>query len=111
MAELFQEAYPVLDFLPKLCFGSAGLGVGYTLVAPEGLDVMRMAQPLAIGAPLRQYYVKPAPYDPTAYMSSRLECSAPKHLPLGISLGPARSSRKKPLWGFKKSPLKNRKIV
>ena len=62
LAELFQEAYPIVEFLPKLSFGSAGLGVGFTLVAPDGLDVMKMAQPLAIGAPLKQYYVQPAPY-------------------------------------------------
>lgn len=62
MAELFQEAYPVLDFKPRLSFGSAGLGVGFDLIAPEELDVMKMVDAMVVGVSLKQFYIFPTPY-------------------------------------------------
>ena len=106
MAELFQEAYPILDFLPKLSFGAAGLGVGSIMIAPEGLDVMKMAQPLAIGAPLSQYYVTPSPYlifggyvkSPGTWRFSLLASTLGEHVSWPIALSERPPEADTPYW-------------
>lgn len=62
LAELFQEAYPIEDFKPRISFGSPGLGVGIFLIAPEGLDVMKLVDAMTVGCPLKKFYLLPSPY-------------------------------------------------